>query len=68
MDENVILVTLNYRLAALGFLSTGDGVIRGNMALKDQSMAIRWVYENIKSFGGHPDKITIFGESAGNAM
>ncbi|XP_021951286.1 venom carboxylesterase-6 [Folsomia candida] len=65
MDNDVVLVTINYRLAAMGFLSTGDGVVRGNMALKDQSMALRFVKENIESFGGDPDKITVFGESAG---
>lgn len=62
MDNDVIIVTINYRLAALGFLSTGsDGVIRGNQALKDQSIALRWVQKNIKAFGGDPDKVTVFG-------
>ncbi|CAL8090398.1 unnamed protein product [Orchesella dallaii] len=67
MDEDVILVTLTYRLGALGFLSTGDDVVRGNQGLKDQTMALRWIQENIHFFGGDPTKVTIFGESAGGA-
>ncbi|RLW00545.1 hypothetical protein DV515_00008781 [Chloebia gouldiae] len=64
---NVIVVTINYRLGPLGFLSTGDGNLPGNYGLKDQHMAIAWVKRNIKAFGGDPDNITIFGESAGAA-
>ncbi|NWR45429.1 CEL lipase, partial [Regulus satrapa] len=64
---NVIVVTVNYRLGALGFLSTGDENMPGNYGLKDQHMAIAWVKRNIKAFGGDPDNITIFGESAGAA-
>ncbi|CAL8090401.1 unnamed protein product [Orchesella dallaii] len=67
LDEDVILVTTNYRLAGLGFLNTGDGLIRGNMGLKDQNMALKWVQENIKYFGGDPTQVTLFGESAGSA-
>jgi carboxylesterase type B len=52
-------------LAALGFMSTGDGEVRGNMALKDQSKALLWVKENIEVFGGDPNKVTVMGESAG---
>ncbi|NXY55451.1 CEL lipase, partial [Callaeas wilsoni] len=62
---NVIVVTINYRVGPLGFLSTGDENLPGNYGLKDQHMAIAWVKRNIKAFGGDPDNITIFGESAG---
>ena len=55
-DHPVILVTLNYRLGVLGFLSLGDDVIGGNMALKDQHLALTWVQKNIKAFGGDPQK------------
>ena len=65
MDEDVVLVTLNYRLAALGFLNAGIPEARGNQGLKDQAEAIRWVSQNIEKFGGDPKKLTIFGESAG---
>ncbi|XP_038012062.1 bile salt-activated lipase-like [Motacilla alba alba] len=64
---NVIVVTINYRVGPLGFLSTGDENLPGNYGLKDQHMAIAWVKRNIRAFGGDPDNITIFGESAGAA-
>ncbi|XP_069370251.1 bile salt-activated lipase-like [Paralichthys olivaceus] len=64
---NVIVVTLGYRVGTLGFLSTGDSSLPGNYGLWDQQAAIAWVHRNIRSFGGDPDNVTIFGESAGAA-
>ncbi|XKL67712.1 hypothetical protein PGB90_003203 [Kerria lacca] len=65
MDRNVILVTINYRLGPLGFLSLGNNIISGNYGLKDQIHALKWIQKNIKAFGGNPDKVTLFGHSAG---
>ncbi|KAG5877339.1 hypothetical protein JTB14_030710 [Gonioctena quinquepunctata] len=67
MEHEVIVVVANYRVGPFGFLSTGDTVIPGNFGLKDQQMALRWVKENIEYFGGNPDKVTIFGQSAGGS-
>ncbi|CAH2084440.1 unnamed protein product [Euphydryas editha] len=63
--KNVILVTFNYRLEILGFLSLDTEDIPGNAGMKDQVAALRWIKKNIRSFGGDPEKITIFGESVG---
>lgn len=65
--QNVILVTINYRLGILGFLSTEDEVLPGNFGLKDQVAALKWVNRNIKSFNGDPNKVTISGFSAGGS-
>ncbi|KAK5900575.1 hypothetical protein CgunFtcFv8_025525 [Champsocephalus gunnari] len=64
---DVIVVTLDYRVGALGFLSTGESDLPGNYGLWDQHAAIAWVNRNIRSFGGDPHRITVFGESAGGA-
>ena len=67
--RGVILVTINYRLGTLGFLShpelTAEQGQSGNYGLMDQIAALQWVKENIEAFGGDPEHITIFGQSAG---
>ncbi|XP_044617453.2 liver carboxylesterase 1-like [Equus asinus] len=63
--ENVVVVTIQYRLGIWGFLSTGDEHSPGNWGHLDQVAALRWVQENIANFGGDPGSVTIFGESAG---
>ncbi|XP_070759783.1 bile salt-activated lipase-like [Enoplosus armatus] len=63
----VIVVTVNYRVGTMGFLSTGDARLPGNYGLWDQHAAISWVRRNIQAFGGNSDNITIFGQSAGAA-
>ena len=69
-QHEIVLVTINYRLGPFGFLKLDEisnGEIRstGNEGLMDQKLAIEWVKDNIAEFGGDPDNITIFGESAG---
>ncbi|XP_073242488.1 acetylcholinesterase-like [Porites lutea] len=66
-EGNVIVIVAAYRLAALGFLSSRSSGLRGNYGMMDQVEAMKWVNKNIASFGGDPDKVTIFGESAGGA-
>jgi len=63
-EGDVVVVTINYRLGALGYLRL-DGVSPGNLGLLDQLAALRWVRENIAAFGGDPDEVTVFGQSAG---
>lgn len=65
--QGVILVTINYRLEVLGFLCLHTKDVPGNAGMKDQVQALRWVNKNIGNFGGDPNNITIFGESAGAA-
>ncbi|KAM5263337.1 acylcarnitine hydrolase-like [Ctenodactylus gundi] len=63
--ENVVVVAIQYRVGVLGFFSTGDQHAPGNWGYLDQVAALRWVQMNIGHFGGNPDRVTIFGESAG---
>nr|WGO51723.1 putative antennal esterase CXE25 [Ectropis grisescens] len=66
-QHDVILVTINYRLEALGFLCLDTPEVPGNAGMKDQVFALRWVRDNIEKFGGDPNNVTLFGESAGAA-
>ncbi|XP_015119024.1 uncharacterized protein LOC107042478 isoform X2 [Diachasma alloeum] len=66
IKSDVVIVTLNYRLGCLGFLHLGDKAASGNQGLKDQVIALKWVKRNISRFGGDPNNITMFGQSAGS--
>ncbi len=62
--QDIVVVTFNYRLGALGFLA-GVGGLEGNYGLRDQQLALRWVQENAAAFGGDPRRVTLAGQSAG---
>jgi carboxylesterase type B len=64
--NNVIVVSIGYRVGAFGFLSLGHASAPGNAGMFDQLMALEWVQQNIRHFGGDPDNVTLFGESAGS--
>lgn len=70
-NNGVVLVTFNYRLGPFGFFAhpelADEGQSVGNQGLLDQRLVLQWVKNNIKKFGGDPDNVTIFGESAGAA-
>ncbi|KAF5299075.1 hypothetical protein FQR65_LT09433 [Abscondita terminalis] len=69
ITKDIVLVTINYRLGLLGFLSFDDPSLNvpGNAGLKDQVMALKWVQENIKNFNGDPNNVTVSGLSAGGS-
>jgi carboxylesterase type B len=69
ITEDVVVVTINYRLGLLGFLSLDNPTlgVPGNAGLKDIVMALKWVQKNIRQFGGDPNNVTIFGQSSGAA-
>ncbi|KAK4866818.1 hypothetical protein LT330_007981 [Penicillium expansum] len=62
--SDVVVVTLNYRLGALGFLSTGN-LTTGSYGIQDQILALKWVQKHISAFGGDPSHVTVFGQSSG---
>lgn len=70
-QANVVVVTINYRLSILGFLAApaldaeSPQGVSGNYGLQDQQFALGWIQRNIEAFGGNPEDVTIFGESAG---
>ena len=67
LEEDLVLVTLQYRLGPLGWLTTADSEAPGNYGLLDQILALRWVQDHITQFGGDKDLVTISGMSAGGA-
>lgn len=67
IDKDIIVVTFNYRLGPFGFLTLDTPEYSGNMGLKDQALALKWVYENVNAFDGDRNQITLYGNSAGGA-
>lgn len=67
LERDVILVVIQYRLGPLGFLSTLSETIPGNAGMLDMIMALEWVQDHISQFGGNPERVTVFGQSAGSA-
>lgn len=68
LEHDVVLVTGNYRLGPLGFLSTEGKECPGNFGLKDQALMLQWVRMSIDKFGGDSTSVTIFGYSAGKHL
>lgn len=64
-DNDLVYVSINYRLGILGFATTDDNILPGNNGMKDQVAALKWIKQNIGAFGGNPDSVTISGMSAG---
>ena len=67
LDQDIVLVTIQYRLGMFGFLSTETVDAPGNYGMLDQIAALKWVKQNIGAFSGDPDMVTIMGQQAGGA-
>ena len=63
--RDLVVVSLNYRLGALGFLTTGSAAAPPNLGLRDQQLALAWVRDNIRAFGGDPSRVTLAGQGSG---
>ena len=63
--QGLVVVIMQYRLGPFGFLTTGNSAAPGNFGMLDQVEALKWIKDNIANFGGNPNKVTIFGQSAG---
>jgi acetylcholinesterase len=59
-EQNIIVASIQYRVASLGFLYLGSEGVEGNMGLLDQRIAVKWIKDNVATFGGNPNKITLF--------
>jgi len=66
MDEDIILVTVNYRLNVLGFFNLGTDVLSGNQGVRDAQLALKWIQLYISNFGGDSSRVTISGQSGGS--
>jgi len=66
-DQNVMVISINYRLGIFGFLATDEDGSNGMNAFDDQVNALRWIHRYVEYFGGDPDSVTIFGQSTGSA-
>lgn len=64
-DGDVVVVTVTYRLGIFGYLAPADSDADDNIGLRDQILALQWVRDNVAAFGGNPDDVTVFGQSAG---
>uniref|UniRef100_A0A914CFM5 Carboxylic ester hydrolase n=1 Tax=Acrobeloides nanus TaxID=290746 RepID=A0A914CFM5_9BILA len=67
IPQDIIVVAIQYRLGPLGWISTGDSTLPGNLGYWDMTASLKFIHENIKNFGGNPEKVTVWGESAGSA-
>lgn len=68
LEEDVVLVSVRYRLGPLGFLSTMTDEIPGNAAVQDVILALKWTQQHIADFGGDPTRVTLFGQVGGSAL